>query len=215
MLDIGENSQRTMQKHPTVRKERTDLVILKYMAQRLYATLEQSYRGESLIPHEPSMYQGHEHHGRHHRIVIYQQWELFQKRPFTFVGFISKRKKFLLPSVVDEIQQTDQKMVTELIQIPSILSYSSLELPSDNWCNLVVLANVSAKRQIKENETHLYAVHSLSPAYYEWIRLHTGIMPQGLDHMEMHLLKTKYYTFPSDMERPFLWEQTHRGHWSI
>jgi hypothetical protein len=193
-----------------VRKGRLDLVILKYMARRLHLMLQQLGQTERPTLRVPLLYQLQERHGRKHRIVIYRQQELFQKLPFAFVGFISKRKRSLLPSLVEEIQQTDQKLVAELIKAPGILSYSSLELPFGDWCNLVVLTDSSAKMQIKGTETHAYAAYHLAHAYYEWIRLHTGTMPEGLDHVEMRLLKTKYYTFHPDQERPSIRELAYK-----
>jgi hypothetical protein len=193
-----------------VRKGHLDLVILKYMARRLHLTLQQIGQTERPTLRVPLLYQLQERHGRKHRIVIYRQQELFQKLPFAFVGFISKRKRSLLPSLIEEIQQTDQKLVAELIKAPGILSYSSLELPFGDWCNLVVLADTRAKLQIKSTETHAYAAYHLAHAYYEWIRLHTGTMPEGLDHVEMRLLKTKYYTFHPGQERPSIRELVYK-----
>jgi hypothetical protein len=188
------------------RKGQLDLIILKYMARRLHLTLQQPDQREGLTLQGPVLYQLQERHGRNHRMVIYRQQELFLKLPLAFVGFISKRKRSLLPSIVEQIRQTDQKLVAELITAPSILSYSSLELPFGEWCNLVVLDDVSAKKQIKGTETHAYAAYHLAHAYYEWIRLHTGTMSEGLDHMEMRLLKTKYYTFHAGQQRPSIQE---------
>ena len=177
----------------------------------MHLTLQQLDQNERSTLQQPLLYQLQERHGRKHRIVIDRHQELFQKLPFAFVGFISKRKRSLLPSIVEEIQQTDQKLIAELIKAPGILSYSSLELPFGDWCTLVVLADVSAKRQIKGTETHVYAAYHLAHAYYEWIRLHTGTMPEGLDHEEMRLLKTKYYTFHAGQERPSIRELTYGG----
>lgn len=193
-----------------VRKGQLDLVILKYMARRLHLMLQQPGQRERLTQQGPVLYQLQERHRHNHRIVIYRQQELFQKLPFAFVGFISKRKRTLVPTIVEEIQQADQKLMAELIKAPGILSYSSLELPFGNWCNLVVLTDVSAKMQIKGTETHSYAAYHLAHAYYEWIRLHTGIMPQGLDHVDMHLLKTKYYTFHTGQQRPSIRELAYK-----
>ena len=53
---------------------------------------------------------------------------------------------------------------------------------------------------------HKYAAYRLAHSYYEWIRLHNGVMPEGLDHMEMQLQKTKYYTFQAGQQRPSIRE---------
>jgi hypothetical protein len=188
------------------RKGQLDLIILRYMVRRLHLTLQRPVHKARSTLQGPVLYYVQERHGRNHRIVIYRQQELFQKLPLAFVGFISKRKRSLLPSIVEQIQQADQKLVAELVKAPGILSYSSLELPCGEWCNLVVLADVSAKKQIKGTETHAYAAYHLAHTYYEWIRLHTGTMSEGLDHMEMRLLNTKYYTFHAGQQRPSIQE---------
>src|SRR2546426_481732 len=83
-----------------------------------------------------------------------------------------------------------------------VLRYSSLELRNGDWCNLVLLSDAGAKTHIKGSEMHKYAAYHLAHSYYEWIRLHNGVMPEGLDHMEMQLQKTKYYTFQAGQQRP-------------
>jgi len=192
-----------------VRNAQRDLIILKYMAWRLHSILYQLDQAEKQGSEQPLLRQVQERCGRNHRIVIYRQQELLQLRSFAFVGFISKRKGVLQPEVVEAIKQTDQKLVAELVHAPSILSYSSLELPGGDWCNLVVLADSGAKMHIKNSETHIHAAHHLAHDYYKWIRLHNGTMPEGLDPVEMRLLSTKYYTFHPDQQRPSLRERTY------
>src|SRR5215469_2591812 len=46
------------------------------------------------------------------------------------------------------------------------------------------------KVHIKSAPLHQYAAYSLADSYYEWIRLHNGVMPEGLDHTEMLLQRT-------------------------
>ena len=164
---------------------------------------------ERPLAEQPLLHQLQERYGCNHRIVIYRQQELLQQHSFAFVGFISKRKESLKPSVVEAIRQADQKLVAELIHAPSILSYSSLELLHGDWCNLVVLADSGAKMHIKHSETHIYAAYHLAHEYYEWIRLHSGTMPEGLAYREMRLLNTKYYTFHPDQQRPSVRAQTY------
>jgi hypothetical protein len=104
-------------------KGQLDLLILGYMARRLHATLQRPVHKARSSLQGPVLYYVQERHGRNHRIVIYRQQELFQQLPLAFVGFISERKRSLLPSIVEQIQQADQKLVAELIKAPGILSY--------------------------------------------------------------------------------------------
>jgi hypothetical protein len=144
--------------------------------------------------------------GRIQRIVVYRAEKLRIPEPLAFVGFISGRQRQLPPSVVQAIQRADKKLIGELAGVSGVLSYSSLELRMGYWCNLILLSDDSVKTHIRGSETHKYAAYRLAPSYYTWIRLHSGIMPEGLDHMEMRLQKSKYYTFYPGEQRPAIRE---------
>ncbi len=187
-----------------VKKSKLDLAVLKYMTRRLHFLLRQL--GQPLSTAQPSLYLLEERHKRTHRITIYKQQELLLRSSFLFVGFVSRKHKDALPSVSDDIVQADKQLIQEFVHNPAILSYSSLEFRNGDWCNLVVMSGPEAKSDIKSSATHAYAAHQLAQHYYEWIRLHNGIMPEGLDHTEMQLLKTKYYTFPTIHTPPIIQE---------
>ena len=78
-----------------------------------------------------------------------------------------------------------------------------------DWYNLVVINDLGARTHIKKIKTHQHAAYQLSPHYYEWIRLHQGIMREGLDHTEMLLQKTKHYAFVQPGLPPMLREQSY------
>jgi hypothetical protein len=141
-----------------------------------------------------------------HRIAIFRAEHLCLQNPLAFVGFRSARQQQLRPSIIRAIQRTDKKLVEELADAAGVLSYSSFQLRNGDWCNLVLLCDDGAKMQLKRSETHTYAAYHLAHAYYDWIRLHHGVMPEGLDHMEMQLLKTRYYTFQPGRETPAIRE---------
>jgi len=189
-----------------VRKGNLDSIILRYMARRLHSTLRQLDQPGFSRRMRPLVYKLQERHGRMHRIAIYQPQELLEKSPLSFVGFISKKQKQLQPSILKAIQMVDNKLIEELADAPGILSYSSLELRNGDWCNLVLLGDASTKTHITSSETHKHAAYHLAHSYYEWIRLHNGVMPEGLDHMEMQLQKTRYYTFHTEQSRPSIRE---------
>lgn len=196
---------------PVIKKERSDMTVLHYMARRLHLMIQRFDQEATSTHPEPLLYLGQERRGHIHRIVIYRQQELLLKAPLTFVGFISKRKEYLASSILEKIQMADRQMVKELVGAPGILSYSSLELPHGNWCNLVIMNDISIKSFIKNTETHTYASQHLARSYYEWIRLHHGTLPEGLDPMEMRLLKTRYYTYHTDRQGPKIEERNHEA----
>jgi hypothetical protein len=187
-----------------VQKGKLDLIILKYMARRLHLTLRQLDQPTSFS--QPLLYRLRERHGHTHRIALYNHQELFLQQTLPFIGFISRKQMDLSRSVIDEIQAVDKLLIEELVNNPGILSYSSLELRNGNWCNLVIMRGADAKAHMKSTKTHMYPAHQLAYGHYEWIRLHHGIMTEGLDHMEMVLQKTKYYTFHSAEQKPVIRE---------
>lgn len=190
-------------------KGRLDIVLLRYMARRLHLTLCHLEQSGSLERPRFQVYKVQERGERTHRIAIYQAEKLRLQEPFAFVGFISSRQKPLRTSIIRAIQQADKKLVAELAGAPGVLSYSSFELRNGDWCNLVLLSDAGAKMHIKGSETHRYAAYQLAHSYYDWIRLHNGVMPHGLDHMEMQLLKTRYYTFQRGQQKPLIRELTY------
>jgi hypothetical protein len=188
-------------------KGKLDLIVLRYMVRRLHLTIHQL---DSPVPvSQPLLYKLQERHERTHRIAIYRQQELVQRNMLTFVGFISRKRRPLSESIADEIQDVDKRLLVELVDSSGVLSYSSLELRNGDWCNLVVLSSPEAKIHIRSAPTHRYAAYGLADSYYEWIRLHTGIMPEGLDHTEMLLQKTKYYFFEEPQKRPTIRERVY------
>lgn len=187
-----------------MRKGQLDLVILQAMARKILVTLhtlEQS--GEARLP---LSYSFKERRGRQHRMIIFAPEMLLAPEEMCFVGFVSRRSPTVEPCVVDEIFRTDELMLAEIARIPGLLSYSSLELHAGNWYNLVLFRDPNVKMHVRSGTTHRHAAHQLSPAYYEWIRLHNGTMPGGLVHQEMQLNSTKYYRFPGPQQPPVVRE---------
>ena len=58
------------------------------------------------------------------------------------------------------------KVVKEFRKFPSIISYSSAQLPSRNWANLVVNETAEAAEHWRSSEAHKRAVQDLSPRHY-------------------------------------------------
>lgn len=204
--------QEELQVNPSgisVKKSKLDLVVLGYMAQRIYLTLHQlDQPADASIP---LLYYSDDRHRRIHRIAIYKPRELLLKSSLTFVGFVSGRQRPASSQVSDELHAVDKKLIAEFVDAPGILSYSSLELRDGNWCNLVLFTDADMKIHVKNADTHKYAAYELAPRCYEWIRLHNGTMSGGLAHGEMILQKTRYYWFPGAHQRPIIREISHEA----
>lgn len=188
-------------------KERSDIMILRYMVRRTYARLLDLPSDTPL----PTVDYVEERHLRTHRVVIYKPHELLRGSDLFFVGFVSRVADQVDPSIVQEIRRVDKLLVIEVASNPGLFSYSSLEVRKGSWYNLVVLSDSTAKRYFRHLDMHTYAAHQLTPSYYRWIRLHNGLIPGGLLSGELVLQSTKYYTFPlrSEREPVFEKEETH------
>lgn len=181
-----------------------DLLVLRYMAQKVHALLLNSEASRAL----PSVCYAEEHRGRIHRIVIYGQQEFLLKEGLLFVGFISGIQEYVSLATMQEIHRVDKVFIAELASNAGLLSYSSLELNKGHWYNLVLLSDQAAKAFFKESSTHRYAAYQLSPQYYAWIRLHNGIMPGGLEGNAVVVQSTKYYTFSEIGQRAVMYERS-------
>ncbi len=184
-----------------------DIVLLRYMAQRIFITLY--LLDKPTDPSQPLLYYLEEGHKYTHRIAIYSPQELLLNNKLDFVGFISRKLQPGDSQVIEEIRTVDKKLIVELIHTPGLVSYSSLELRDGRWCNLVLFSGPETKMHIRNSELHAYAAYQLSPRYYDWVRLHNGIMPGGLARNEMLLQKTKFYQFHRPHEKPIIQELTY------
>jgi len=76
---------------PNIQQDNHDLVILRYMAQRIYVTLY--LLDEPVNPAQPLLYYSEEGHTHTHRIAIFRPQELQVMSQVHFVGFISGKLK--------------------------------------------------------------------------------------------------------------------------
>jgi len=176
-----------------------DLHVLRYMAHRVHLRLLNS----AVTTTFPSMEYIAEHRKRTHRMVIYQQKYLLQAS-LLFVGFVSGVQAHVSQAIAQEIQRVDHLFMAELAHNTGLFSYSSLELNPGHWYNLVLLSDHAAKMYFKESSTHRYAAYDLAMHYYAWIRLHNGILPNGLEGNLLLLQSTKFYTFPAIGQKPVM-----------
>lgn len=177
---------------------RADLHILRHMVHRIQPRLLNSPVTTTL----PSIEFVEEHRKRTHRTIIYRQD--YQPRSLLFVGFVSGVQPRVSQAVAQEIQRIDRLFMDELADNTGLLSYSSLELNPGHWYNLVLLNDLPAKTYFKESSTHHYAAYDLAMHYYAWIRLHNGILPNGLEGKLLLLRSTKFYNFPAIGQKPVM-----------
>lgn len=189
---------------PEMCRSQLDLVVLRAMARKIVVMVLplELPAGADL----PLSYVVEERRGRQHRMLVFAPHELLTLEEMRFVGFVSRRKQELEQRIIDELFRADELMLAELTHIPGLLSYSSLELRPGNWYNLVLFRDESVKMHIRHVETHRYAAHILSPAYYEWIRLYNGSLKHGLPRAEWQLKTTRQYYFSGSHQPPVVRE---------
>ncbi|GCE14669.1 hypothetical protein [Tengunoibacter tsumagoiensis] len=179
-------------------QEQRDLVILKYMARKVSHHFQLSpIQVETSFPLRRTLEERRE---REHHTVIFNPAELVKIRDFAFVGFVGTRQQAISSSVYNELLQADRQLVAEISHMPGFLGYASLELRPGLWYNLVVLEDYELKSHLLGSEAHKYAAHQLAPRYYDWIRLHSGVIRNGLASGDFVLQRTKFYHFPGGLQ---------------
>ena len=191
-----------------------DLLVLRYMAQKMRAHLRSLDESAAL----PSIEYAAERRNRTHRMVVYKRQETLRGRGLVFVGFISGVQEQVSLATIQELHHVDKMLVQELASNPGLLTYSSLELSKGHWYNLVLLRDDSAHAYFRQNSTHRYAAQQLAMYYYAWIRLHNGVLPCGLPGFaglsasaeplcdEIAIRSTRYFTFPEMGQKPIIWQ---------
>lgn len=168
-----------------------DLAILQHMRKRLCRLLQNPEKLPA--PPRPIVLHFLEEEIRNHRIVISRLEELLSASKLIFVGFCGRKRAGADRSLLDGV---DVELIDEFCEHPDLLSYSSLELDTGEWRNLVLLRCVEGIQHWRKSDRHAYAVRELAPKYYKYVRLHNGILLGGLmSDNKLNILRTKYYDF--------------------
>lgn len=131
--------------------------------------------------------------GRALRMVICNGEELLRPAPMPVVGFFGQRRA---DAEYGPIGRVDEELLEEFLQHPHIIAYCSLELPSGDWGNLVVMSSPEAPLHWIASERHRYAAEELAPRYYTSVRIHNAELPTGLmSRGDLVLARTKYYDY--------------------
>jgi hypothetical protein len=129
-----------------------------------------------------------------HRIVLYHPEAVRSGQPLGFVGFCGLRRPTQTVEIMAEMDGLDGRLLAEMVAYPDVLSYSSLRLNDDNYVNLVVLRTLDAIETWRSSAVHKYAADVLSPRYYFGVRIHNGLMRNGVTDA-LSVTSTKYYDF--------------------
>lgn len=158
---------------PLPAPETSELETLAYLRQRLYQHVH-AVAATADQPHQFLL----EPQGRQHRVIVLDRDGLMSGGALTFVGFFGRRRPTADTSILGTI---DNELIDEMRASPHMLSYSSLELPSGEWVNFVLMRGPEGLRHWSDGARHTYAARALAPSFYSAVRLHIGGLPHGLD----------------------------------
>lgn len=171
-----------------------DHAVLSLMLADLKALLVSANPAEAYTPIEGLV------HGRKRRTIVCDPLALDAADiDISVVGFFGERNGKRDGTALEE---ANAEIVLEFRNYPGILSYSSMELHDGNWANLVLHDKPDTREYWRAGRRHAEAAEKLSPLYYRTVRIHNGVLPQGLHGgQEMRIDSTKYW----DFSRPKVW----------
>ena len=134
--------------------------------------------------------------GDDHRIVLYHPAVIRSASVLGAVGFCGFRADNLPEAMIAEINRLDGLLLEELLHFPDVLSYSTVRMPDANYVNLVLLRDLAAIEAWRSSPVHQQAAEVVSPRYYKHVRLHNGVLPNGIAS-PFSPTSAKYYDFES------------------
>lgn len=166
-----------------------DRRILRYMVDRLWLVLKYAdfydHAQQPLTLSEPAF----------HRLVFAKDAPLHAQQQLMVVGFFGDRRPTANEALASEFDAT---LIKEIPDHPGIFSYCTLELDGGNYANMVLFNTPDAKLHWSRSQAHAKAVQKLAPSYYYSVRLHNGVLPQGLPGSEqLRLERVKYFDYRS------------------
>ena len=170
----------------------TDQQLLAYMLQDLRALMRRMHAGEiTLEPYETRTWSVHD---LHRRTVICDPAGLAAPRDVCIVGFFGERRGD--PETQRRIDRLERAMLTQFRDHPGVLSYSSIELVDDYWANLVVHTDERDRDAWRGGAVHREAAEDASPDHYRSVRIHHGVLTDGVCSSNIiRLHRTKYWDY--------------------
>lgn len=180
-----------------VDNSREDLAAMRYMAERLRAVLSETATApEQAFPLTIEL----THDDRRQLRIVINQWSaLTDGEDIQVVGFFGQRREEVDPMIDADKDTIDDELIQEFPSYPGVLSYSSLEMPSGEYGNLVLLRGAEAAGHWMTSARHSYATRVIAPKFYCTIRLHNAAIAGGLgSNNDIVMQRTKYYDFRGD-----------------
>lgn len=189
-LDATEHDPRYPCSDPSLYEP--DEQLLAYMLQDLRALMRRLHAGAiDLQPYESLTWSVH---GLERRTVICDPLGLAKHGDVHIVGFFGERRGD--PVTQARINRLERALLTEFRSHPGVLSYSSIELVDDYWANLVVHRANDDREHWRNGAVHREAAEDASPQHYRSVRIHHGVLAEGVCWSNsIRLLRTKYWDY--------------------
>lgn len=180
-----------------------DRELLGYMLQDLRVLMRRMHAGEiELQPYESLQW---DVHGLARRTVICDPAGLDRESDVCVVGFFGERRRGT--TTQKRIDRLERELVAQFRDHPGVLSYSSIELVDDYWANLVVHTDPVDRERWRAGDPHREAAEDASPDHYRSVRIHHGVVPQGVRWSNnIRLLRTKYWDYGETSTGQPVWE---------
>lgn len=118
------------------------------------------------------------------------------------IGFFSRKMDEATETVVKKVWDLDDRLVAALGRFSCILGYVTCEKPDGQWFNYVFLEDDKAVDKWRNFQMHGAAV-TISPAYYDWVRINHAVLPCSLESLldipggekKLQIIRTKYFLY--------------------
>lgn len=136
--------------------------------------------------------------GLAHRHIVCNEERLRSHPRLCVVGFFGERNTEL---DITPLEKANAALVAEFTHYPGITSYSSLELPGDQWANLVLHDDPVDPDFWRRSNLHSRAVKELAPGHYLNVRIHNAELSARLfDNPSIVIKRTKYWDYAGGSE---------------
>ena len=173
-----------------------DVSILYGILGDLRGLLEEAAQGtRTLVPYRHMAWRID---GLAHRHIVCNEARLRVHPGLCLVAFFGERNTEL---DITPLEKANTALVAEFINYPGITSYSSLELPGDQWANLVVHDDPVDTDFWRRSSLHAQAVRKLAPGHYLNVRIHNARLSADLFGDPAIVIKrTKYWDYSGGSE---------------
>lgn len=168
-----------------------DIPLLNYLLQDLRVLMRRYVKGEMRI--QPQQVFTWDVHGLERRIVVCNPEAVVEETDVQIVGFFGDRRA---RTDQDQIDASEYDLISEFVNYPGILSYSSIELVDHYWANLVVHRRPEDREEWRGSDAHKNAVDVVAPHAYHGVRIHNGCIRGGVTGSQSVFIEsTKYWDY--------------------